>query len=67
MRGLAIGIALAGILFIVTGGHFVLIPLLIPLGFFAFLRNRTTWQPVSRTYRLRSRAGGRSRRGSLSC
>lgn len=66
MRGLAIGIALAAILFIVTGGHFLLIPLLIPLGLFALLRDRMTWRPVSRTYRLRSRAGGRTRRGPLS-
>ena len=54
MRGLAIGIAIAVILFIVTGGHFLLIPLLIPLGFFAFLRNRTTWQTKSRDVTPRS-------------
>jgi hypothetical protein len=40
MRGLMIGIALAAIVFLATGGHFLLIPLLIPLGFFAFLRKR---------------------------
>ena len=40
MRGLAIAVALATILFLVTGGHFLLIPLLIPLGFIALLRNR---------------------------
>jgi hypothetical protein len=48
MRGLAMGIALAAILFLVEGGHFLLVPLLIPIGFFALLRNRATWQPVSR-------------------
>lgn len=58
MRGLALGIALAAILFIVTGGHFVLIPLLIPLGFFAFLRNRTTGRPRSRAYRPGTRRPG---------
>jgi hypothetical protein len=58
MRGLAIGIALAAILFLVTGGHFLLVPLLIPLGFFALLRNRATWQPVSRTHRAGARRPG---------
>ena len=50
MRGLTIGVALAAILFLVPGGH-VLLVLLIPLAFFALLRYRTTWQPVSTTYR----------------
>jgi uncharacterized membrane protein YgaE (UPF0421/DUF939 family) len=50
MRGLAIGVALAMILVFVPGGHFLLV-LLIPLAFFALLRYRTTWQPLSRTYR----------------
>jgi hypothetical protein len=58
MRGLAIGIALAAILFLFTGGHFLLVPLLVPLGFFALLRNRTTWQPVPRTYRPGDRRTG---------
>jgi uncharacterized membrane protein YgaE (UPF0421/DUF939 family) len=50
MRGLAIGIALALILILFPGSHFLLV-LLIPLAFFALLRYRTTWQPLSRTYR----------------
>ena len=49
MRGLAIGIALAAILFIATGGHFLLIPLLIPLGFFAFSKNRMARRPRAST------------------
>jgi uncharacterized membrane protein YccC len=55
MRGLAIGIALALILLLVPGGHLLLV-LLIPLAFFALLRYRTTWQPVSGTCRPRSQA-----------
>ena len=51
MRGLTIGIVLATVVFLATGGHFLLIPLLIPLGFFAFLRRRASWRPLSRTYR----------------
>jgi uncharacterized membrane protein YgaE (UPF0421/DUF939 family) len=50
MRGLAIGSALAVILILVPGGHFLLV-LLVPLAFFALLRYRTTWQPVASTYR----------------
>jgi hypothetical protein len=50
MRGLAIGIALTGILLLVPGGHFLLV-LLVPLAFLALLMFRTTWQPVSTTYR----------------
>jgi uncharacterized membrane protein YccC len=59
MRGLAIGIALALILLLVPGGHFLLV-LLIPLAFFALLRYRATWQRIPRTYRPRSQA---TRRG----
>jgi hypothetical protein len=55
MRGLAIGIALTGILVLVPGGHFLLV-LLIPLAFFALLRYRTTWHPRARTSPSRSRA-----------
>jgi hypothetical protein len=58
MRGLTIGIALAVIVFIATGGHFLLIPLLIPLGFFAFLRKRDVWKPLSRTSRPAARRPG---------
>jgi hypothetical protein len=54
MRGLAIGSALAMILVLVPGSHFLL-ALLIPLAFFALLRFRTTWQPVSKTYRPAAR------------
>jgi hypothetical protein len=56
MRALAIGIALALILLLVPGGH-VLLVLLVPLAFLALLRYRTSWQPVSTTYR--PAAGGR--------
>ena len=52
MRGLMIGIALA------AGGHFLLIPLLIPLGSFAFLRKRAAWKPLSRTDRPVARRPG---------
>ena len=58
MRGLTIGIALAAIVFLATGGHFLLIPLLIPLGFFAFLRKRAAWKPRPRTYRPVARRPG---------
>lgn len=47
MRGLAIGLALALILIVVPASHFLFV-LLIPLSFFALLRYRTAWQPVSR-------------------
>jgi hypothetical protein len=58
MRGLTIGIALAAIVFLATGGHFLLIPLLIPLGFFAFLRKRAAWKPGSTTHRPVTRRPG---------
>lgn len=48
MRGLAIGSALALILILVPGSRFLLV-LLIPLAFFALLRYRARWQPLSRT------------------
>jgi hypothetical protein len=54
MRGLAIGIALALILLLVPATH-VLLVLLIPLAFFALIRYRTTWQPLTRTYRSEAR------------
>ena len=57
MRGLAIGIALTAMLLLVPGGH-VLLVLLVPLAFLALLMFRTTWQPVSTTYRPRSQATG---------
>jgi hypothetical protein len=41
MRGLAIGIGVATILFLVTGGHLLLIPLLIPLGLFTLRGGRS--------------------------
>jgi hypothetical protein len=61
MRDLAIGIALAGILLLVPGGHTLLV-LLVPLAFVALLMFRTTWQPVSTTYRPPSQATGRAER-----
>jgi hypothetical protein len=57
MRGLAIGIALALILVLVPGGHFLLV-LLIPLAFVALLMFRTTWQPVPTAYRPEARRPG---------
>ena len=57
MRSLAIGIALTGMLLLVPGGHTLLV-LLVPLAFLALLMFRTTWQPVSTTYRPRSRPTG---------
>ena len=57
MRGLAIGIALTGMLLLVPGGHILLV-LLVPLAFLALLMFRTTWQPVSTAYRPRSQATG---------
>jgi hypothetical protein len=57
MRGLAIGTALAVILILVPGGHFLLV-LLVPLAFFALLRYRATWQPVARTHRPGARRPG---------
>ena len=57
MRGLAIGIALTTVLLLVPGGKFLLV-LLIPLAFFALLTFRTTWQPVSTTYRPQGRQSG---------
>lgn len=56
MRGLAIGTAVTIVLLLVPGGHLLLV-LLIPLALFAFLRFRTTWQPLSTAYRPR---GGRT-------
>ena len=40
MRALAVGLALAAVLFLVSGGHFILIPLLIPLSLFTLRRGR---------------------------
>ena len=57
MRGLAIGTALTIVLLLVPGGHLLLV-LLIPLALFALLRFRTTWQPLSTTYRPRGRRTG---------
>jgi hypothetical protein len=58
MRGLAIGIGIATILFLVTGGRFLLIPLLIPLGLFT-LRGRRQYLGNLRTRprELRNRLG----------
>jgi hypothetical protein len=63
MRGLAIGIALALILILVPAGHFLLV-LAIPLAFLALLMFRTTWQPVSTTYRPQAMQPRRRRGGS---
>jgi hypothetical protein len=41
MRGLAIGIAIAVIVFVVSGGHFFFLPLLfLPFGLFSFGHRR---------------------------
>ena len=48
MRALAITLTLAGVLFLVTGGHFILIPLLLPLGLFTLRRRRPSMAAVRR-------------------
>ena len=48
MRALAIGLALAAVLFLVTGGHFILIPLLLPLSLLSLRRGRTSLAAVRR-------------------
>ena len=49
MRALAIAFAVAAVLFLVTGGHFILIPLfLAPLGLFALRRTRQSPGSVRR-------------------
>jgi hypothetical protein len=41
MRALAIGVAVAAVLFLVSGGHLILIPLLlVPLGLLTLRRGR---------------------------
>jgi hypothetical protein len=41
MRALAIGIAIAVLVFVVTGGHFIFLPLLfLPFGLFSFGHKR---------------------------
>jgi hypothetical protein len=41
MRALAIGLAIAALVFIVTGGHFIFLPLLfLPMGLFGFGHRR---------------------------
>ena len=53
MRALAIAFAVAAVLFLVTGGHFILIPLLfVPLGLFALRRTRQSLAAVRRRRRL---------------
>ena len=63
MRGLAIGIALALILVLVPGGHFLLV-LVVSLAFLALLVLRTSWQPISTTYRPQATPLRRRRAGS---
>ena len=63
MRGLAIGIALALILVLVPGGDFLLV-LVVSLAFLALLVLRTTWQPISTTYRPQATPLRRRRAGS---
>jgi hypothetical protein len=63
MRGLAIGIALVLILVLVPGGHFLLV-LVVSLAFLALLVLRTTWQPISTTYRPQATPLRRRRAGS---
>jgi uncharacterized membrane protein YccC len=47
IRGLALGLAIALVVFLVTAGHVILLPLLfLPLGFFGFghrRRHRRYW------------------------
>lgn len=52
MRALAIGFAVAAVLFLVTGGHFILIPLLfVPLGLVTLRRTRQSLAAVRRLAR----------------
>jgi hypothetical protein len=64
MRVLAIGLAIAVIVFVVSGGHVLFLPLLfIPLGLFS-LGHRRRQQPSSfRRDRLSGRAGNRKSSG----
>jgi hypothetical protein len=48
MRAVAIGIGLAAVLFLVTGGHFILIPLLLPLGLLTLRRSRAPLAAIRR-------------------
>jgi hypothetical protein len=49
MRALAIGLAVAAVLFLVTGGHVILIPLLlVPLSLFTLRRARQSLAAVRR-------------------
>jgi hypothetical protein len=51
MRALAIGLAIAILVFVATGGHFIFLPLLfLPLGLFSFghRRSRDDRTPGSR-------------------
>jgi hypothetical protein len=44
VRVLAIGIAIAVLVFVLSGGHFIFLPLLfIPLGLFSFGHRRRRW------------------------
>lgn len=52
MRALAIGIAIAVIVFVVSGGHFLFLPLLfVPIGLFSAAHRRRTWSPRPRRRR----------------
>lgn len=49
MRALAIGLAVAAVLFLVTGGHVILVPLLlIPLSMFTLRRVRHSLSTIRR-------------------
>jgi len=60
MRALAIGLGIATVLVLVSGGHLIFIPLLfVPLGFFSLRRGRL-WLAALRAARpldMRSRPG----------
>ena len=59
MRALAIGLAVAAVLFLVSGGQFLLIPLLfVPLGLFTLRRGRHFLAALkARPIDVRSRPG----------
>lgn len=59
MRALAIGLAVAAILFLVTGGHLLFVPLLLaPLGLFGLRRSRQVLAAVrTRPPGVRNRTG----------
>jgi len=45
MRALAVGLAIAIVVFVVSGGHFLFLPLLfVPFGLFSMRQRRSRWR-----------------------